>query len=117
LIDVDRLAILNQQITKLKMEADLIKDSLKDYCSSNNVQKVYGMIHSVTYVEANAKLLITKLFAPTLNWMTRSLANTPRTTLYTPSRFQHDRPPCRGIEANAPSCGRINGRAPLRILQ
>jgi len=56
-IDVDRLAILGQQITKLKMEADLIKDSLKDYCSSNNVQKVYGMIHSVTYVEANRKTI------------------------------------------------------------
>ena len=54
-IDVDRLVILSQQITKLKMEADLIKDSLKDYCSVNNVAKVYGKIHSVIYVEANRK--------------------------------------------------------------
>jgi len=66
-LDVDRLAILGQQITKLKIESDLIKDSLKDYCSSNNVQKVYGIIHSVTYVEANRKTIDYKTLCSDLN--------------------------------------------------
>jgi hypothetical protein len=53
--EIDRLGIINKQIQKLKVEADLIKDNLKKFCLHGNINKLHGTLYSVTFAEAYRK--------------------------------------------------------------